>query len=296
MEFFDEEYFTFLITSYLPKFLQKNFIYNLKRFYSKYQTEFDGLRKDLLRKDVFSNSEIQRILKSGFKNFRGYNINEVYHEINSTDYFNLLNIDIKTNDFTFTGSYLKITESSTVYEIAYKKDSFINDFCWLEFIPNLEVCINILDIFLTTKKFAKEFNRRIDQLGYNIHVSNTILLRNENLFFLVNQAYQNISNSVLKFTNEHDILDAFSHFTYLYSNKNLVIFDLRSFVQNTSHLKASIILTEPVIFSKSEKRFSSSNLGRKGLEKIAQEHKCNHFCRKIFYNLPSVNIGHSTNL
>ena len=73
------------------------------------------------------------------------------------------------------------------------------------------------------------------------------------------------------------ILEAFSHFTYNFTDQKMIVSDLRTFKISQSE----ILLLEPFIFSENSKRFSSSNLKDIGFKSFKEEHVCNIICREM---------------
>ena len=271
-DFFEEGYFKSLIASSLPRFLINWPLYNLKRLNNKIDLSKNGISKN----DIF------HFLNLALKSFKRFDMSQVCFQKDSTDDLKFQLGNIKTTNLNATRNWVDVTSVSTLYEV---NDStlFSHDNYWLENLHDLSVCRNVLDIFSTTKVFADKFNSKYPDVC-KINAAETFLLTNEKMFLLMKKVNQTISNSELKFSNEFPILVAFSHFTFIESKGHLVIFDLRSFYEKgwgiwNCH---KILLTEPVIFSKSEKRFSSSNLGQKGLDRFEKEHKCNYICDKIF--------------
>lgn len=81
--------------------------------------------------------------------------------------------------------------------------------------------------------------------------------------------------------NEEDYactLNAFSHWTYQATNHYLLVTDLQGF----KLADCSYLLTDPAITCLDDwDRFSSTNLGKKGLKKFFQTHQCNSICNKL---------------
>lgn len=82
--------------------------------------------------------------------------------------------------------------------------------------------------------------------------------------------------------NEEDYactLNAFSHWTYEATNHYLLVTDLQGFKLDAD---SSYLLTDPAITCLDDwDRFSSTNLGKKGLKKFFQTHQCNSICQKL---------------
>ena len=72
-----------------------------------------------------------------------------------------------------------------------------------------------------------------------------------------------------------EVLDSITHFSYFESRNKFLVFDIRPIWIKEKKL---LIITEPVIYSTHEKRFSSSDLGLTGIQNFKKEHKCNNIC------------------
>ncbi len=73
-------------------------------------------------------------------------------------------------------------------------------------------------------------------------------------------------------------LDAFSHWSYQATDEYLIVTDLQGMlIENKEY-----ILTDPAITSpEGHDRFSSTNLGIKGVQKFFETHKCNYICKHL---------------
>ncbi|CAG8534725.1 7126_t:CDS:1 [Paraglomus occultum] len=72
-------------------------------------------------------------------------------------------------------------------------------------------------------------------------------------------------------------LEAFAHFTYEYTNKYLVVYDLQGM-----ELSDEFLLTDPAIHCIDPLRFGKTNLGVKGISNcFLANHKCNDICKKL---------------
>ena len=74
----------------------------------------------------------------------------------------------------------------------------------------------------------------------------------------------------------NDTCQAFSHYTWVKSEKKLVICDLQGV---KTHFK--VVLTDPAIHYTNILCHGSTNLGEKGILKFFQVHKCNKICRAL---------------
>ncbi|CAB5354729.1 unnamed protein product [Rhizophagus irregularis] len=72
-------------------------------------------------------------------------------------------------------------------------------------------------------------------------------------------------------------LEAFSHFTYVYTKGYLVVCDLQGIEVNDKFL-----LTDPAIHCIDSLRFGRTNLGEKGINQLfLANHRCNDICKKL---------------
>eukprot|EP00126_Sphaerothecum_destruens_P008526 Sdes_comp20251_c0_seq2m13690 len=78
--------------------------------------------------------------------------------------------------------------------------------------------------------------------------------------------------------DERNTPQAFSHFTYEASNHGSLVCDIQG---------VGDLYTDPQMHTTTEFSFGRGNLGRKGVEKFLQTHRCNAICR--YLKLPSIN-------
>ena len=89
-------------------------------------------------------------------------------------------------------------------------------------------------------------------------------------------------NSSFYYTHEHEdhttntTCQAFSHYTWVKSGKQLVICDLQGI-----KVGSRVILTDPVIHYTNVLCHGSTNLGDKGICRFFQLHKCNEICQAM---------------
>lgn len=145
--------------------------------------------------------------------------------------------------------------------------------------------MTLIDIHLTSKFLALEFNKTLKP--YEIEISNVYLLKrlkeNESerssLEFVKEKmkAFDERPSQLNSF--EQNILDAFSHFTYKYTNNQLLVTSARTSM--TGHSRC--LLDEPVIFSTVKKyKFGSSDLGQRGIDFFFKSHICNSLCQYFY--------------
>ena len=77
-------------------------------------------------------------------------------------------------------------------------------------------------------------------------------------------------------SQDHRELQAFSHFTWVHSNKQLVVCNLQGTIQ-----KDKILLTDPAIHADQYMLFGSTNLGIQGIKLFMRRHICNEICKQM---------------
>ena len=86
----------------------------------------------------------------------------------------------------------------------------------------------------------------------------------------------------LGYVNENEYsytLDAFSHWTWVNTNKYLVVTDLQGLRQEKKEREGTYILTDPAI-SCVDRQFTSTDLGIFGIDKYFKLHRCNYHCTR----------------
>ena len=87
---------------------------------------------------------------------------------------------------------------------------------------------------------------------------------------------------------ECDIPQAFSHFTHMYSKRELMVCDIQgelSLINNYPVFE----LTDPCIHSLKKHGYGSTDLGRDGFQKFFSTHKCNTVCELLGFSNRSYN-------
>jgi hypothetical protein len=86
--------------------------------------------------------------------------------------------------------------------------------------------------------------------------------------------------------NPYNVIQAFSHFTYETSKKNLLVVDLQGVYTSTNE-GSEFVLTDPAIHTRSQSsRLSRLNLGRtdrgdRGISMFFKSHICDETCRLL---------------
>ena len=149
----------------------------------------------------------------------------------------------------------------------------------------------MVDIYTTAKILSEIFNKEINSLQFQITVPNVYLLKTSRR----TDQETELAKEAVKFTpiennlsyDEKLVINAFSHFTFLYTNYELLVISCDVLRDN----KRTLHLNEPVIFSsrKAKKSFGSSDLGQIGIDHFFQEHICSDICKLYMDKLCSNN-------
>ena len=82
-----------------------------------------------------------------------------------------------------------------------------------------------------------------------------------------------------------DIPQAFSHFTYIQSNRKMLVCDLQGVLTSADADPPVFELTDPVIHYKSSKgnrnTYGRTDHGTKGMSEFFKTHKCSSLCRMV---------------
>lgn len=84
-------------------------------------------------------------------------------------------------------------------------------------------------------------------------------------------------NPTLKGTN-HDLVQAFSHWTYHYTKQQMMAVDCQGGYNRTSN---TFMLTDPAIHFTDVTHFGGTNMGKKGFDKFFSSHVCNGYCAAL---------------
>ena len=139
----------------------------------------------------------------------------------------------------------------------------------------------ILDIHFTAACLVNHFKmKNSPSLTINIAKINRFLFDPLNISKLATFICidEDLSKAEIKTPGEsvYEAMQCFTHFTYEKTNRALIVIDLRTLLYRNE-----FVITEPVVFSTIPERFSSSNLGLKGIEDFKCQHKCNAYCKEI---------------
>jgi len=154
---------------------------------------------------------------------------------------------------------------------------------WIERCLSEAVFLNIIDNYSTASCLSKKFEIKLAEhksLSEKISVSRHFWLKNTTSakpdeYFVANRTKTKLNFQ--ECPQAEQILDAFMHFCYDYTNKFLIVLDLKT-IEKAS---GEYLLTDPVVFSKNTDRYGSSNLGPSGIELFMSKHSCNKICHKL---------------
>ena len=91
------------------------------------------------------------------------------------------------------------------------------------------------------------------------------------------EKYSNNAGVVCSESPHSELLQSFSHFTWVVSRKSLVICDLQG-IESGSYC---VTLIDPAINSLSAGFYGQTDLGRKGIERFFETHQCGKVCRAM---------------
>lgn len=74
----------------------------------------------------------------------------------------------------------------------------------------------------------------------------------------------------------NDTCQAFSHYTWVKSDKRLVVCDIQGVKTRTG-----VLLTDPAIHDKNVLLYGATNLGMRGIQKFFKSHRCNEICIRM---------------
>lgn len=150
-------------------------------------------------------------------------------------------------------------------------------------------------------KFALEFNKQLSLTSSEHQITFTVakvlqMKHSEKPMYFgietfINGEYQKYNSNCgwLKDDAMSEILQTFSHWTYQESKNKAIVVDIQGVKTSKGYL-----LTDPAIHSTDTLRFGSCNLGKPGIIKFFQSHKCNQHCKKLGLTIPSFTSSSST--
>ena len=164
-----------------------------------------------------------------------------------------------------SNSIKRCLETAEAHAIAVK-------FC-AEFNQAKLFCINASEIQFVPvgiMKVADEHKKQYSFFTYETYFGGSDYIKFNSNFHYMPEHEDSILNNTCQ---------AFSHFTWEKSGKQLVICDLQGV-----KFGPKVVLTDPVIHCTYILCLGSTNLGTKGIERVIQMHKCNDLCREMKLN------------
>ena len=137
------------------------------------------------------------------------------------------------------------------------------------------------------KSFVESIGKKLEK-SIKFLEENMIFVESEGKYFTCEEF---LSGDFDKWTSNHgtlneeiysNTLDAFSHWSYQATNEYLIVTDLQGFCNKKDPVAIQFVLTDPAIICPEHfDRFSSTNLGIKGVKKYFENHQCNQICRGL---------------
>lgn len=206
------------------------------------------------------------------------------------DNLNSTSVEIDTTDVLGTGSFRiayrgKYTNGRKIHQPAACKR-------FLSHMGNdLEQYYYGLDFKVVDQSiiFAQQWNN-FCQAKDSITINRGNLIQHQGTTFLFEpliEPYYKYTNNAGWIRNDPSIrksiecLEAFSHFTYHISDRNMIVCDLQGKykVDRFTFTKSHYQLTDPAICS-GRRTFGPTDMGQKGIVSFFAKHTCNQFCAK----------------
>jgi hypothetical protein len=191
---------------------------------------------------------------------------------------------VKQSDWIYIDTIIQTSDVRLEFKNNYQlQEAFSNSssIYWIEKCESEATFETILDINTTTSLLASEFNKRSST---KLRLSKNYSFSHKNETYLANETGLRIQQAELQqYDATKDVVEAFMHFTYQFTNKRLIAYDLRAI---EIHEK-EILLTEPIVFSVDTKRYGASNLGEYGINYFMSNHQCNSNCRSFMSGITS---------
>ena len=186
------------------------------------------------------------------------------------------------------------------YDVAKKKHIVLKQSKWTDPRSNsIKRCLETANVHAIAANFSAVFNREVSvdiEASQIEFVSVGVMLvpgESQPQYFTYEPYIMKLSRGgYMKFNNNlgytlradkydedqiyTDTCQAFSHYTWVKSEKTLVICDLQGIKS-----RFKLMLTDPAIHYTNILCHGSTNLGMKGILKFFQAHKCNDICRAL---------------
>lgn len=208
----------------------------------------------------------------------------VRDNVNSTEVSIDTNDELGTGTFriTFRGTYMngrRIHQSAACkrfhphYEALYATEFYSYEF-------------KVVDQAIAFAQQWNAFCQMKDSIAFN--KGNLVVLHGTTyLFEPIIEPYYKYTNNAGWILNDPskrkviECLEAFCHFTYHSSDRNMIVCDLQGIYKLNRFLftKSHYRLTDPAICS-SRRLYGPTDMGQKGIASFFAKHRCNQFCEK----------------
>lgn len=250
-----------------------------KRIIKNIQVDVDALLWTPSSLDKFKATHIIGRFFGKLNDLKKYNVSYRYIDIH---------IRLAANPFT-KGS-LRYAYAGLMNVGSKKMEIFLNcvfkeSISKLNFYNSLQFHKDMVEIQKISVYLANEFNKVSGMCEKVKFVDVDLILINDKEAVYTVEEF--VEGDFKKWTNNAGainelsiayLLHAFSHWTYEVTNSYLMVTDLQGF----KFKNKEYILTDPAITCPSQlNKFSSTNLGEKGIIAFFKSHRCNSFCRKL---------------
>ncbi|KAJ6233125.1 eukaryotic elongation factor 2 kinase-related [Anaeramoeba flamelloides] len=237
---------------------------------------WDETKKAIIFIPKINQKKFFKFLENGINNNRHI----IYHSINNNE-FNYLEFIIKSTNVKLSknsfiqGKIFKfhyLNQSNFDYLLIAK--IFKND----DFKQNLIENFKLIKSYTIANMFANLFNKMSQKkLKIEFHPAFIYSIQSNNIdnYFMVEPFFYN--NNKISITNPKflDLINAFQHFVYHYSQKTMIIPDLQ-LIQDK--------FLSPHIQSTKKYNFGRKDLGKDGMNKIIKNHTCNYICKTFDFS------------
>ena len=255
----------------LNRFINKSIQKKTNKTYQEINIETKYLKMKLSINDWREQLVLNSQQHSSIEQVKLYDIN---HE-------NILNAsDFSSNFMANTRKYWYIPLIESLFFLYSTVQLRIENIFLDENVNNEQInhpYFNLINIHLTTSLLASKFNERST---VKIMLPAAYLFKSlidENYKFVREDQFfsNNDMTNVLK-EDERAIFSMFSHFTYKYTNKKLMVIGLRGYY---SSYNQKLNLDEAAIFSSGQtQKYGASDLGDFGIQRFFDNHVCTMQC------------------
>lgn len=203
-----------------------------------------------------------------------------------------LNTDLElkepVNDFTFKIAPNPFTEGSDYF--VYHASDLVNfrKIVLKHFkqpgLNQLEPYMKVLEVHTISTIYAHEFNVEPEN-EWSINFTHLdIIISDGNSYYTLEpflagkiERFNDMSGEVIS-SPHADFVHAFSHYTWVKSEKTLLICDLQGCKMARRN---KIVLTDPVIHSNGGGKYGAGDCGMEGVEKFFSTHTCSAICERM---------------